>query len=292
MVFLTGATGYVGKYTLEALVNAKVNIKALVRKNEDVELLKQKFSTSNVNVVVGDLSNKELLSKALKDEKVVIHLAASVHGAKEDMLNVNINGLKNLIYACKKNKVKKIVFLSSMAVKRPYLEDYAHTKLKGEKLLLNSEINVVILRPTMIFGKDDFGFLKVVKQLNMFPLFIPVFGNGKYTLAPIFIDDVVKTILTASSNKFRSNGIYELGGKIITFNDFVMFLKKKYNIKKFVLHIPLFLAKFGLSVLSIFIKKLPINKEGLVNATTSSDIDTKKFIEDFGFEPISFGDKI
>lgn len=289
MVFLTGANGYVGRHVLETFVSRKIKVIALVRNKESLNSLKEKFP--KVKFVLGDLENVDVLNSAIKGEKVVIHLAASVHGKKEDMIKSNVDGLRNLILVCKKNKVKRIIFLSSMAVKRPFVDDYALTKIKGEEMLLGCGIDCVILRPTIIFGGDDEGsFKKAVNQINMFPFFVPIFGNGKYTLAPVNVDDVSKAVFFASAVDFHEKGVYEIGGKVINFNEFISILKKRYNIKKMTLHIPLFVGRFAVWVLGKVLKNPPLTKEAFINATTSSSVDKTSFFRAFGFETRGFGE--
>lgn len=286
MVFITGSSGYLGGHVLKQIYPRKGSkVKMLLRKQENARHIKQNYPKAEV--LVGDLTDEEMLSKALKREKVVIHLAACLHGTAEEMQKANVGGLRNLISACKKNKVKKIIFLSSMAVKRPFPDDYAKTKIEGEKMIINSGIEYAIIRPTMIFGGSGGSFLEVIKKLDSLPLFIPIFGDGKYFMAPVNVDDVARAVVIASEEKAKQKGIYEISGERLSFNDFVMTIKRKYGIKKPVIHIPISFAKFLSSLLS-FLNNPPITNKMIVNATTSTETDVKRFIKDFGFVPISF----
>lgn len=291
MVFLTGANGYLGKRVLEYFVKNKVKVVALVRSENSIDVLKEKFP--KVKFVLGDLNDKKVLSSVIQRGETIIHLAASVHGSAEEMNKSNIEGVKNLIEASKLKKVKKIIFLSSMAVRRPFLDDYSKSKLFGEDLCLNSGIKSVILRPTIIFGGDDLNegsFKNAVAQINMFPFFIPVFGSGKYSLAPVHVDDVAKAVFLASGKSFDKYGVFEIGGKVVNFNEFVKILKKKYNIRKFILHIPLFLGKFAVFLLSKILKNPPLTMEAFINATTGTEVDKAGFFQAFKFETRGFGE--
>lgn len=290
MVFITGVTGYVGKYVLEKLYSGgnkarRGKIKALVRKESDALNLKKKYP--KVEFFVGDLADRDKLVEFLKGERVVLHLAACLHGSYNKMYKSNIEGFSNLILACHKNKVEKIVFLSSMSVKRPFLDDYAKTKIAGEKMLLESGIKNVVIRPTMIFGNLHGSFAEVVNRLTSIPFIIPVFGDGKYKLAPVHVDDVAKAVIIASDKKAKQEGMYELGGGLISFNEFVKVLRKRYKMNRIILHLPLFFVKVVAMILEFV--KLPIITDGFVkNIATSTAVDTTRFIKDFGFKPRGF----
>lgn len=290
MVFITGGTGYVGKYVLEKLYSTRSKIKGdkikvLVRNESSSFELKKKYPKAEF--LVGDLSDKEKLAGFLKGEKVVLHLAAALHGSYNEMHKSNIEGFSNLIFACNKNKVEKIVFLSSMSVKRPFLDDYAKTKIEGEKMLLESGIKSVVIRPTMIFGGLHGSFAEIVSRLTSIPFIIPVFGDGKYKLAPVYVEDVARAVAIASDKKAKQEGMYELGGELISFNEFAKILRKRYKMKRIILHFPLFFVNAVAKFLKLV--KFPIITSGFVkNMTISTSVDTKRFVRDFGFKPRGF----
>ena len=302
MVFVTGGTGYVGKYVLEKLYvknlslgmsktqgvfkhSKRDKIKVLVRKESDMLELKKKYP--QVIFFVGDLNERDKLVRFLKGEKIVLHLAAKLHGSYNEMYKSNIEGFSNLIFACSKNKIEKIVFLSSMSVKRPFLDDYAKTKIEGEKMLFESGIKNVVIRPTMIFGGLHSSFAEIVNKLTSIPFIIPVFGDGKYQLAPVHVDDVSEAVAIATDLKAKQEGMYELGGELISFNEFARILRKKYKMKRIILHLPLFFVRFVARILEFI--KLPIITTGFVkNITISTTVNITRFIKDFKFKPRGF----
>jgi nucleoside-diphosphate-sugar epimerase len=297
MVFVTGGTGYVGKYVLEKLYfgegfgEGKANgdkLKVIVRKESDVFELKKKYP--KMEFFIGDLSDRDKLTGFLKGERVVLHLAAALHGSYNEMHKPNIEGFSNLIFACNKNKVEKIVFLSSMSVKRPFLDDYAKTKIEGEKMLFESGIKNVVIRPTIIFGGLHGSFSEIVGRLTSIPFIIPVFGDGKYKLAPVHVEDVARAVAIAADKKAKQEGMYEIGGELISFNEFARILRKRYKMKRIILHLPMFFVKVAARVLEFI--KLPVITTGFVkNITASTNVNTTRFIKDFKFKPRGFEER-
>ena len=159
MIAITGATGFLGRHLVERLRNKE--IKCLVRKED--------HGFKKIKTIKGDLGDKKALDNLVKGAKVVVHLAAIIdHEDKEEYKKVNIEGTKNIIKACKKNGIKKIIFVSSMASTKTHLDDYGKSKSEAEKLLLSSGLNVTILRPSFIYGKDSNSMKKLLEFLNKF----------------------------------------------------------------------------------------------------------------------------
>ena len=100
------------------------------------------------------------------------------------------NSLK-LFDAAKKAGVKRIVHVS---ITNPSLDspfEYFSGKAKLEKAIIESEMSYAILRPAVLFGKEDILINNIAWFLRRFPVF-GVFGDGKYRLQPIFVDDLAE----------------------------------------------------------------------------------------------------
>lgn len=271
-IFLTGATGFIGKKLVEK-INGKYKIACLVRKTSNVELLKEK----NIELVIGDLLEKESFIDGLNNADVVIHLAISHNKGNEKL---NFEGSKNIIEACKEKKVKKLIYISSMAVKREIMDDYGKTKLKVEEVIKKSGLNYTILRPSMIYDEKNLGLIG--KSLGI-PLIIPIIGNGKYKINPIYADDVVDSIIKSIENKKSNKNEYDIAGQeSLSFNEIVEVCKKQFKIRKVVVHVPL-------SLCILMFKFIPIvSVEAIkgINQDTSANIDNLK--KDLNIKPINF----
>jgi NADH dehydrogenase len=276
-VAVTGANGFLGRYVIRNLLKNKYDVVCFVR---------EKVNLGDVEYRYGDIRNREDVIKAFKRVDVVIHLAA-VYGiiGKKDVYNINVEGVKNVIESCRINKVKKLIHMSSIVVKRKKNGIYGKTKKEAERLLNKSNLNFVVLRPTLIYGKGKSGgFGRVVNYVKNFPL-VPVVGKGNVKLQPVYAGDVaglvVKLIKTKNKEKF-----YDVAGdNIVTFNKFIDIIMNVLGKKKYKLYLPKSLVLIGV-LLSIIIRK-PLftmdNYYGLIQDTTAS---TEKIKKEFGFKPI------
>lgn len=260
-VLITGGTGFVGFHLARALIKGGYRVVVLGKGPFQKEKLFGKIKFYSVDIC----SNK--LDKVFDKEypAIVYHLAAylpksdieeSAYNAKN--IKTNILGTLNVLEACRKYGVKKIIFSSSMAVygnpkNIPISEDcpakpislYGLSKFTAEKLfeifgrLYN--INYIILRYSNVYGPGQ----KPNKQGSLVANFIdrisknqqPVIaGNGRQTRDYVYIDDVVAANLLAM--KSGKTGIYNVGGGVDTsINDvflkvckvFEKEIKAKYN---------------------------------------------------------------
>jgi len=211
-ILVTGATGFVGKHLVTALVKEKEEVFCLVRDTKIKDPLFQK-----VKLIKGKMEDNKTLLHALKDIDIVYHLAAiSGKSAISPKLyqSVNIEGVRNLVSAALKEKVKRFIFISSNAVtgsleKLPGNENspynptnwYEKSKVAGE-IIVNEAINkfqlpAVIIRPGSIYGpgNDNSNMAKFigmgVKGLGIIP------GTGENYWDLVYIDDCVKGLLLA-----------------------------------------------------------------------------------------------
>src|SRR5438105_4836092 len=146
---ITGATGFVGSHFAEACAARGLGIRALVRTSTAAPLL-EKLGAA---IVRGDLSDAVAVRAAVTGADVVVHAAAKVGdwGATHDYRAVNVDGLRNLLEACRAHPVKRFVHLSSLGVyaarhhyqtdesepiPAQHMDGYTQTKIEAEQLAL------------------------------------------------------------------------------------------------------------------------------------------------------------
>jgi UDP-glucose 4-epimerase len=148
-ILITGGAGYIGSHIIEKLVNTN-NIIIL----DNLKTGHKKLLNKEAKFIKGDISNKELINNIIKQYNIqtIIHLAAllNVSEAERNKLKYkisNIQGTRNLIFACKNSNVKNFIFSSSCSIygnvkgsvnekTKPNPKGYyAYTKFRGEELI-------------------------------------------------------------------------------------------------------------------------------------------------------------
>jgi len=269
MILITGASGFIG----DALLNS---IKGKVRV---VSRRKHKFG-KNVELLSGDITDKDFVSRAVKGVNKIIHMASIINPNDEDIFKVNIDATKYLVEEAVKNKVKKFVYLSSENVGEENKDNYATTKTEAEKIV-KSFSNSVILRPTVVYGRGDEKYLgKIMKLSEKFPI-VPILGSGQFQ--PIYIEDLVKCIVESANNP-EIRGTHVIAGPTKTnFRDFVLKINKIRRMEKTYFYIPSFFLKPFVLLYESFSKEPIITVSQIENMDRVRvyDIEKNKILFDY-----------
>ena len=222
-VAVTGANSFVGKSLRKFLYKNKVRVLGISRKNFAKYSTETKVQSKNLQ--------EQKLQKKLKNYDVLVHLIGI--GRETPMSTfeeINVNLTKNVIKACKKTGIKKIIYISGLGVSKNSTSSYFASKYRAEREIINSGLDYTIFRASYIIGKTDHLTKSLSKQMKKGTIIIP--GSGKYRLQPIFVEDVAKIILEAILEKKFSNKILDLAGpRKISFEDFVKLFSKNMKVK-------------------------------------------------------------
>jgi UDP-glucose 4-epimerase len=244
-ILVTGGAGFIGKYL----------VKSLLKKGNSVTIF-DNFSNSTKNsinflvntgakVIEGDIRKLDDIVNAIKDQEIVIHLAAKISVSESisnplDTFQVNVEGTKNILTACEKNNVKKLIAASSAAVygegtpnvklteesELNPISPYGQSKVKMESIIKQFEsehnINCIMLRFFNIYGvgqtSEYAGVISKFLERIAYGKSLEIFGDGLQTRDFVTIDDIIFSINDAISN--GKSGTYNIGnGKATTIKD-------------------------------------------------------------------------
>jgi len=187
-ILITGASGFLGRSLLKQVVRTASRVVCFGRTRPPAV-------DGGVEFIEGDLLQPENCRRALKGCSAVLHLAA-VTGKQRpaEYFRVNTEGTGVLIEAAKEAGAESFLYVSSIAAKFqnrfPY--PYAESKRKAEELVRAGGLPWTIVRPTMIFGPGS-AVQQGLNGLALMPV-IPLFGDGRVPVQPIFVDDAAGVI--------------------------------------------------------------------------------------------------
>lgn len=285
-VLVTGANGFIGKAIVKELLQQGYEVTAF----DFAPLADPLFVHPRCQRVQGDLLNQESLSQAAQGCSAVIHLA-SILGSPDYQKNYQIHviGTKNLLVACRKNKLSRLIAYSTIAAARENPGAYGATKKEMERLLFSSEaegLRVTILRPTMVLGYRGKGISTIIKQIKAYPLIIPLVGSGKAKRQPVLLKDIVQLTIALLSNQKTFGKTYTVGGdEVLSFRELVSLAKEELEVKKILLPLP---KPFALAV-AFFLQKLSAKPEftleNVRNSTLDEDTDLEILQRECLFQP-------
>jgi len=227
-IFITGGTGFIGRFTTQLLSKTNHQLKLLVRKTSNSSFLKK----LNVTIVEGDLKDKKSLLEGMKDCDSLINIAAHYTFWEPDnkiYSEVNINGTKNVMECALESNIKKILHISTAGIygkpkDEPFNEEstvgpiqyseYFRTKYEAEKIVWNlfkeKGLPIVVIYPCAVLGPGDpKASGKYINDLINRKLPTTVFKNEIFTF--VHVKDVAQAIVNALEKENNIGEKYLVG---------------------------------------------------------------------------------
>ncbi|RNB52545.1 complex I NDUFA9 subunit family protein [Brevibacillus gelatini] len=254
-VFLTGATGFVGKGVLQRLLADGHDAVCLARPGSKDKLRAERTGPGRVYLAEGDILDVESLKSAMAGCEAVIHLVGIIReqpGKGITFSKIHVEGTKNVLEAAKQAGVRRFIHMSALGSRPNATSAYHRTKYEAEQLVRASGIPYVIFQPSVIFGPGD-EFVNMLADLVRMPA-TPVIGDGSYPLQPVARKTVADVFVQALSLPDATNQTFETGGPDrLTYAEILDAIGEaigKKRVRK--IHIPLALIKPVVNMLEGF----------------------------------------
>jgi len=229
-ILITGGTGFIGKNVIEEL-EKQYHLILPVRNPDKLE-----GESPNITVVDFPEELTEVVTRYNPD--IIINLLGILNEEPKKGITfekVHVEYVRQLVEGAKRSGVKKFIQMSALGADENSKSRYARTKAEGERLVINSGIDYVILRPSIILGKGQ----KLFEDLKKFSVLTPVILAPKGKVQPVHIDDVVKTVKKAVDDDNLKNEIIELcGTRIVSYKELFEFALSYIGRKRIVIEMP------------------------------------------------------
>lgn len=192
---VTGAFGYSGRYIARRLLNKGHKIITLTNSLHRINPFGEKVQAYSFN-----FDNPDKLIDILRRVTVLYNTYWVRFNHKKFSHADAVKNTFTLFDAAKKAGVKRIVHISITNPSNEFNLEYFSGKAKLEEILKDSGLSYTILRPTVLFGKEDILINNIAWALRRFPVFA-VFSNGQYRLQPIYVDDLAELAVEQGENK-------------------------------------------------------------------------------------------
>ena len=306
-VCVTGATGFVGSHLTRKLVEQGASVKVLVREQADQSIVGRLRDELGAEICVGDVRDSDSLIEAFEGVEIVYNIAALFRQAKHPdatYWEINRDGVRNVMEAAVSSNVRRVVHCSTVGVhshipQPPANEDEDHrpgdiyqlTKSAGEKVArsyFDSELEVVVIRPAMIWGEGDNRLLKLFKGVKQRKF--PIIGSGLTLTHWIHVEDLVKAFILASLSENAPGNTYIIAGKRpVSIAHLVEKVAERAGVKPLPIKIPAKPVQWlGSAVETICVPlgvEPPIYRRRVDFFTKDRAFDTTRAQRDLGFEP-------
>src|SRR5688500_9771652 len=286
MLLITGGTGFVGGYVLEALEGKvpRSQVRILARGGKDLS----RMEAQGYDTVAGSATNKEEIRRAMQSVESVIHLVAII---REDQAKgqtfdrVMGEGTENVVEEAKVAGVRRIIFMSALGATNG-TTPYYRNKIRGEEAVKASGIPYTIFRPSFLIGPGG-EFTALLKQLTMLPV-VPVLGPGNYPVQPLYVRDMARNFTQALEDERYDGQTFEFGGpEVFEYNDMLSQTLEARGKKGFLFHAPLPLVKPMIPLIDKIMPRL-ITKDQFTMLLEGSRTEDRRLQEIGGFKLTPF----
>jgi uncharacterized protein YbjT (DUF2867 family) len=253
-VAVTGAFGYSGRYIATRLLQAGHSVvtltNSLKRRNpfgEQVQVFPLQFNQPN------------RLTESLCGTNVLINTYWVRFDHRLFTHDQAVANTKSLFRAAKDAGVQRIVHVS---ITNPDIDSdlpYFHGKAELESALTSLGVSYCILRPTVLFGKEDVLINNIAWSLRHFPMF-GIFGAGGYKLQPIYVDDLAAAAVEKAGGD-QNETVNAIGPETFTYRELVETVQRSLGLKRLVVRVPPELGYWACRVLGLFVRDVIITRQ-------------------------------
>lgn len=210
LVTVFGGGGFVGRYVVEALLRSGARVCVAERSPKSAWYLKAQANLGQIAYAAADVTRPETLERAVAGADAVINLV----GSFADMQRIHVDGARNVAEAAAKAGASAFVHMSAIGANPESPSVYGRTKGEGEAAIRRVFPKATILRPSIVFGREDAFINRFAALIRMLPV-CPIIG-GETKFQPVFAGDVGHAACAVAHDPAQyGGGLYELGGPAV-----------------------------------------------------------------------------
>ena len=252
LVTIFGGSGFVGAQVARAMARRGWRVRIAVRKPALAYELRMAGDVGQVQLTLCDINNKEQVAAAMAGADAAINLVGILYetgGRKFDALHVA--GAFNVAEAAAAAGVKQLVQVSAIGADADADADYARTKGEAEIVVRQLFPSAVIVRPSIIFGKEDQFLNRFGTMAARMPA-LPLIGGGETRIQPVAVTDVAEAIARCATQTETAGQTYELGGASVwTMKELMQYILTETGRDRFLVNLPFPIARIVASIAQV-----------------------------------------
>ncbi|MBI4695059.1 MAG: complex I NDUFA9 subunit family protein [Gammaproteobacteria bacterium] len=211
LVAVLGGSGFLGGHLAAALAGSPWRVRVLTRRRGHAQSL---WLLPHVDILEADVHDPGQLAAGLEGCGAVVNLIGILNERRDDgrgFRRAHVELATTLVAACRATGVRRLVQVSSLAAAPDAPSHYLRTKGQAEQVLRAADdLDVTILRPSVVFGPGDSFFNRFAGLLRLAPA-LPLAGADA-RFQPVYVGDVAAAIIRALDDPATSGHTYDLGG--------------------------------------------------------------------------------
>ena len=282
-IAVVGATGFVGDAVVRQLSGSGHHVVAVSRQGR-----RRTGWDRSVEPRGADVSSGRGLDAALHGANAVVHLVAIPRETKGHRFDdVNVRGTRQVVAAAESAGIRRFVHLSVLGVVDDPKLAYLHSKWLGEQAVRASDMDWVVLRPSLLFGPGD-GFFRLVRTTLKWwsPGVVAIPGRGDARFQPLAVDDLARAVELALVDPAHVRQTHEIGGpEWVTYREIVDRVMAASGMRRLALPMPIPLISALTVVTDRILPIFPVSHDQIASLQRPNSTDLDAFQKAFGFSP-------
>lgn len=204
LITIFGGGGFLGRYVAQTLLGQGARVRVACRNANSANHIKPLGNLGQVHLMDADVRKPASVARAVADADAVVNLV----GSFADMNAVQNIGAGIVARAAADAGVTALVHISAIGADAHSNAEYGQSKAGGEAAVHAAFPSAVILRPSIVFGREDQFINRFAGLIRMLPV-VPVIGAAT-RFQPVFVGDVAKAVAAALAH--QDGSVLELGG--------------------------------------------------------------------------------
>lgn len=194
---ITGATGFVGKATVDHALASGHRVRALTRREQPPR--------DGVTWIAGSLDNETALARLAEGADAVLHIAGVVNApTPAGFITGNVDGTRLMVAAAASQGVRRFVHISSLSAREPDLSLYGKSKALAEDEVRNSGLDWTMVRPPGVYGPGDLEMRDIFRMAKLGFVVLPPAGR----VSLVHVRDLAR-LLVAMAETDTGRQVYE-----------------------------------------------------------------------------------
>ncbi len=215
-VMLTGATGFVGRSMVRALLARGLRPVCVVRSADKLLAQHRDVDPERLVPVVGSLSDPASLREAAELSQAAIHLVGIIITRRlqgRTFHRIHVRGTQAVVDAVRTSGIRRLIHMSALGAGPRAESSYHRTKWSAEECVRGSGLAWTIFRPSLIHGPEG-EFMRLIRAFvcGLMPPVIPYFGNGQARIQPVSVQDVAYCFVESLFRADTQGQVFALGG--------------------------------------------------------------------------------
>lgn len=228
---VTGAFGFLGKYIAKRLLDAGFEVKTLTN-----SMRRENPFEARVTAYPLSFSDTARLVESMRGASVLYNTYWVRFNYADFSFSLAVENTRKLFESARKAGISRIVHISILNASEGSSFEYFKDKAVVERLLKQSGLSYSILRPAVLFGREDILINNIAWFLRNFPVF-DLFGNGSFKLQPIHVDDIA-LLAVAEGQKDENSVIDAVGPETYTYKELVKTIGNVIGKERLIMSVP------------------------------------------------------